>query len=40
MLFDVNFLAIGVSAKEAWSLAVKGRVLKPGSVLRHWVIYK
>ena len=37
VLFDVNFLALDVPVKEAWDLAIKGRVLKPGRILRHWV---
>ena len=38
VLFDVNFLAIGVKPKEAWELASKGRMLKPGQWLRPWCI--
>lgn len=33
-LFDVNFLALGVAPKEALSLALMGRILKPGKYLR------
>ncbi len=36
VLFDVNFLALKVSVKEAWNLAIKGRVLKPGKWLHPW----
>jgi len=36
-LFDLNFLALGVSSKEAWDLAIKGRILKPGKFLRPFV---
>lgn len=34
LLFDANFLALGVAPKEALSLALKGRILKPGRYLR------
>lgn len=37
VLFDANFLALDVAPKVAWQLAIKGRVLKPGKVLRTWV---
>ncbi len=40
ILFDVNFLAIGVTPKEALTLARKGRELKPRRVLRWWIKYK
>lgn len=36
-LFDLNFLALGVPAKEAWQIASKGRMLKPGRPLRPYV---
>lgn len=36
VLFDVNFLALGVSAKDALMLASKGRALKPGRLLHPW----
>lgn len=37
VLFDANFLALGVSAKEAWGIASKGKMLKPGRRLRDWI---
>lgn len=40
MLFDLNFLALEVTAKEAWQIASKGRFLKPGEVLRPYVFEK
>lgn len=40
VLFDVNFLALEVSPKEAWNLAINGKVLKPGQRLRPWVLDK
>ncbi len=40
VLFDVNFLAIGVTPKEALKLAKRGRELKPGKVLRWWIKYE
>ncbi len=36
VMFDVNFLALEVSAKECWQLASKGRKLKPGKWLKPW----
>jgi hypothetical protein len=36
VLFDLNFLALGVCPKQAWELAIKGRVLKPGKWLHPW----
>lgn len=40
VLFDVNFLAMGNSAKEALKTARRGRELKPGRILRWWVKYR
>lgn len=40
VLFDLNFLALEVTAKDAWKLASKGRFLKPGNVLRPYVFEK
>lgn len=36
VLFDANFMALGVRAKDAWKTASKGRMLKPGKWLRPW----
>jgi len=40
ILFDVNFLAIGVTPRQALKLARTGRELKPGRILRWWIKYK
>lgn len=40
VLFDLNFLALGVTAKEAWKIASRGRFLKPGKPLRPYVFDK
>lgn len=36
VLFDLNFLALDVTPKDAWSLAIKGRILNPGRWLHPW----
>lgn len=36
VLFDTNFLALGVSAPDALRLASRGRALKPGRWLHPW----
>ncbi len=38
VLFDMNFLAIGICPKQAWKTASKGRMLKPGKPL-NWHRY-
>lgn len=39
VLFDINFLALGISAPEALKLATtRGRILKPGRYLRPWAV--
>lgn len=40
VLFDLNFLALEVSAKEAWEIASVGHMKKPGKYLRPYVFYK
>lgn len=40
ILFDLNFLALEVTAKEAWKIASRGRFLKPGTPLRPFVFGK
>lgn len=40
VLFDINFLALGIEAKEAWEIASRGRFLKPGHPLRPYVFDK
>lgn len=40
VLFDINFLALKVSPREAWLMAAKGDVLKVGEWLHPWNIPK
>lgn len=36
LLFDMNFLALGVPAKDAWTTAIKGKALPPSDFLNPW----
>ena len=40
VLFDMNFLALGIPAKESWSIASKGRMLKPFKPLNQFRYFK
>lgn len=40
VLFDLNFLALGIAPKEAWKIASRGRFLKPWQPLRPFVFDK
>lgn len=40
MLFDLNFLALDVTAKEAWHIVRNGVFLRPGIPLRPYVFNK
>lgn len=40
VLFDLNFLALEVTAKQAWKIASRGRFLKPRQYLRPYVFNK
>ncbi len=40
VLFDVNFLAMGVKASEALRIAWRGRMLRPGRHLKHYLMPK
>lgn len=40
VLFDPQFLALEVMARQAWQIASRGRFLKPGNALRPFVFAK